>query len=124
MKILTDARRIRNIGILLIVAAAGLLYLPFASNPPVFDDGFIYSGVRFSYFATHPLGFGLRVPSYFTLAVTEVLFSNIVAHRIISLVLHIACALVLYKFTYEIARAVLYSHSGATGESSSLRIWA
>jgi hypothetical protein len=107
----------RYIGMVLIVAMAALLYLPFAANPPVFDDGFIYSGIGFAYYATHPLGLGLRVPSYFSLAITQMLFASIFAHRLVSLALHIACALVLYKVISELTRVVLRSGSPAATDS-------
>ena len=95
----------RLIGICLIVALAAGLYLPFLGNPPVFDDRGFFSGMGFSYYATHPFDFGLRVPSYFSLAVVQVLWESIEAHRILSLALHVACSLALYKLLYELLSA-------------------
>jgi tetratricopeptide (TPR) repeat protein len=63
-----------------------------------------FSGRNFSYFATHPFGLGLRLPAYFSLAVTEVEIGGMVAHRIVSLVFHIACALATYKLIYDLLR--------------------
>ena len=63
----------RLIGVGLIAVLAFGLYLPFLGNPPVFDDAFVFSGQRFSYYATHPFGLELRVPPYFSFAVAHVL---------------------------------------------------
>ena len=95
----------RLIGICLIVALAAGLYLPFLGNPPVFDDRGFFSGMGFSYYATHPFDFGLRVPSYFSLAVVQVFWGSIEAHRILSLALHAACSLALYKLLDELLSA-------------------
>lgn len=90
-----------------VAAATAVLYLPFLHNPLVFDDKIFFSGFRFSYYATHPLGLDLRLPPYFSLTVTQVLSGGIVAQRAVSLVLHIGCALVLYKLLVDLQRTVL-----------------
>ncbi len=90
------------IGVSVIVVLACALYLPFLGNPPVFDDKGFFSGRLLSYFATHPLGWGLRIPSYFSLAFVEVLWGRIEAHRILGLALHVACALALYKLIFDL----------------------
>ena len=95
----------RLFGICLIVALAAGLYLPFLGSPPVFDDRGFFSGMGFSYYATHPFDFGLRVPAYFSLAVVQVFWGSIEAHRILSLALHVACSLALYKLLYELLSA-------------------
>lgn len=90
-----------------IAALAAALYLPFLGNPLVFDDRIFFSGRLFSYYATHPLGFDLRLPAYFSIVATEVLWGGMGAHRGVSLVLHIACALALYRLLYVMQRAAL-----------------
>jgi tetratricopeptide (TPR) repeat protein len=97
----------RAAGALGIAALAAALYLPFLGNPLVFDDKIFFSGYRFSYYATHPLGFDLRLPPYFSLAITKVLWDGIVAQRVVSLVLHIGCALALYKLLFDLQRVAL-----------------
>jgi len=92
------------IGIGLIAGLAGALYLPFIGNPPMFDDRGFFSGRLFSYYATHPLGLELRVPPYFSLAIVQVIWGSMEAHRIVSLAFHIACALALYKLIYDLQR--------------------
>lgn len=92
------------IGTGLIAALAGGLYLPFLSNPPVFDDLGFFSGRLFSYYATHPLGLELRVPPYFSLAFVQVIWGSMSAHRIVGLAFHIACALALYKLIFDLQR--------------------
>ena len=89
-------------GVGLIAGLASALYLPFLANPPVFDDRGFFSGLGFSYYATHPFDFGLRLPSYFSLAVVQVFWGSIEAHRILSLALHAACSLALYKLIFDL----------------------
>ncbi|MGB7542859.1 MAG: tetratricopeptide repeat protein, partial [Burkholderiales bacterium] len=88
----------------LLVALSCALYLPFLGNPLVFDDKFFFSGSRFSYYATHPLGLGLRVPPYFSIVFTHIISGRIEAHRILSLAFHLACSLALYKLLYDLLR--------------------
>jgi hypothetical protein len=90
-----------------IAALAAALYLPFLGNPLVFDDRIFFSGRLFSYYATHPIGFHLRLPAYSSLTATEVLWGGVVAQRSVSLVLHIACALALYRLLYVLQRMAL-----------------
>jgi protein O-mannosyl-transferase len=90
-----------------IAVLASALYLPFLGNPLVFDDANFFTGQKFVYYATHPVGMDLRLPGYFTLAATRVLWSGIEAQRILSLVFHIACALALYRLLYDLQRAAL-----------------
>jgi tetratricopeptide (TPR) repeat protein len=92
------------IGTGLIAALAGGLYLPFLANPPVFDDLGFFSGRLFAYYATHPLGLELRVPPYFSLAIVQVVWGSMAAHRIVGLAFHIACALALYKLIFDLQR--------------------
>src|SRR5262245_64249226 len=88
----------------LIAALAAALYLPFLSNPPVFDDFLFFSGKQFAYYATHPFGLELRVPSYFSLAIVQVFWGHIEAHRLASLAFHLACAIALYKLIFDVQR--------------------
>jgi tetratricopeptide (TPR) repeat protein len=105
---MSAATRARHIAAAAVVAAlAAALYLPFLGNPPVFDDRNFLSGLKFEYYATHPIGLDLRLPGYFTLAVTEILVGGIRAQRVFGLLLHVACALVLYRLLYGLQRAVL-----------------
>lgn len=103
-----SVRFLHLIGAGLVVALAAGLYLPFLGNPLVFDDPFLFSGSRFAYYATHPLGFELRVPPYFSFAVTQVLSGRMEVHRAISLAFHVACSLALYKLIYDLFRAALH----------------
>lgn len=89
-------------GIGLIAGLAGGLYLPFLANPPVFDDFGFFSGRLFSYYATHPLGLDLRLPPYFSLAIVQVMWGSMEAHRVVGLAFHVACALALYKLIYDL----------------------
>src|SRR5581483_6629942 len=104
----------------LITALACALYLPFLENPRVFDDWVFFSGERFFYYATHPFGLGLRLPPYFTLALTEVTIGGMPAHRLVSLALHLACSLMVFKLSWDLLRTV--SVQDADGESRA-RTW-
>jgi hypothetical protein len=110
----------------IIVALACALYLPFLGNPPVFDDKGFFSGQRLLYFATHPLGWGLRHPPYFSLAFVESLWGRIEAHRILGLALHAACALSLYRLIYELFLATRRSHGSGNlpGMAVNATTWA
>ncbi|MGH8688680.1 MAG: hypothetical protein ACREVQ_13335 [Burkholderiales bacterium] len=90
-----------------VAAATTALYLPFLANPLVFDDRVFFEGFRFAYYATHPFGLDLRLPAYFSLTATEVLWGGIIAHRTVSLLLHVACALALYRLLADLQRATL-----------------
>lgn len=96
-------------GICLIVGLASALYLPFIANPPVFDDLGFFSGRLHSYYATHPFGLELRVPPYFSLAIVQVIWGSMEAHRIVGLAFHAACALALYKLTHDLLRYSAWS---------------
>jgi tetratricopeptide (TPR) repeat protein len=90
-------------GILAVLATA--LYLPYLGNPWVFDDRIFFAGGPiFYYHATTPFGMGLRLPPYFSLAMTETLGGSMQVHRGINLALHIGCALALYRLLCELQR--------------------
>lgn len=91
----------------LIALLAVLLYLPFLQNPLVFDDRVFFFGNTFAYFATHPIGLLPRAPAYFSLAAIEVLSGRIEAHRLLGLLLHLACGLALYGLTRELLLATV-----------------
>jgi tetratricopeptide (TPR) repeat protein len=107
------------IGVGLIVALACGLYLPFSGNPPIFDDIALFSGERFSYYATHPFGLAPRVPPFFTFAVAQVLFGSLEVHRVMSLAFHLACSLALYKLIYDLLRTMPPGRLGSTSRAQS-----
>lgn len=95
----------------LLAALAAGLYLPFLSNPPVFDDLVFFSGYRFAEYARFPLGLGMRFPPYFSLAWVHVVFGNIEAHRAVSLLFHVACAGALFTLlrSLELGRRTAFA---------------
>jgi hypothetical protein len=107
----------------LIAGLACGLYWPFLGNPRVFDDWVFFSGYRFSYYATRPFGLELRLPPYFSLAITEVLVGGMQAHRIVSLVVHIACAVALYKLTYYLLRVAALSGAPESTQREQAATW-
>jgi tetratricopeptide (TPR) repeat protein len=97
----------------LLAAMACALYLPYLGNPAVFDDKQFYSGLGFSRYASSPFGLGIRVPAFFSLAIVEVAFGRIEAHRVVSLVLHIACAWAVYALIRALEVRRLAALAGA-----------
>ncbi|MEO8717709.1 MAG: tetratricopeptide repeat protein [Burkholderiales bacterium] len=97
----------RATGAVAIALLAAALYVPFLGNPLVFDDKIFFSGYRFSYYATHPLGLDLRLPPYFSLTIIKVLWDGIVAQRVVSLILHIGCGFALYRLLLDLQRVTL-----------------
>jgi tetratricopeptide (TPR) repeat protein len=108
----------------LIAGLACALYGPFLNNPRVFDDWVFFSGEFFEYYATHPFGLMMRLPAYFTMALTEIEIGTMLAHRLVSLALHVAVALALCKLIYELLRAVLPPEQGEKAIRSSAALWA
>ncbi|HEX5091889.1 MAG TPA: hypothetical protein VFV84_04280, partial [Burkholderiales bacterium] len=102
---MTREARLRLALSVALVAAAAALYLPFAGNPLVFDDRIFFSGRRFAYYAAHPLGFDLRLPAYFSLSATQAIWGSLLAHRLVSLALHAAVGLLLFRFLFDLQRA-------------------
>src|SRR3954463_511234 len=96
-----------------VAALVCALYLPFVSNPFVFDDKGHFTGSRFAEYATSPFGFVPRFPASFSVASIQVLFGSVEAHRIVSLLLHalVGYAVFLLVRALQRARAV----EGAAG---------
>ena len=108
----------------LITVLACALYGPFLRNPRVFDDWVFFSGESFAYYATHPFGLGMRLPPYFTMALTEIEIGTMLAHRLVSLAFHIAVAIALCRLIHELLRAVLPSGQGEKGAEPNTILWA
>ena len=96
---------------LAVLAAA--LYRPYLGNPPVFDDRVFFSGQQFAEYAAFPLGLGLRHPPYFSLAFVQTVFGSMQAHRIVSLLFHVACAWALFAFLRALEVRRMAAFAGA-----------
>lgn len=80
----------------LIALAGAALYVPFLSNPTVFDDQALYS-VGLARFAVTPIDLTPRTLPYFTIAAIDVFSGQAIeANRLFSLLLHVASAVVLF----------------------------
>lgn len=89
-------------GAALIAALTIWLYYPYLSNPLVFDDiGVFYTDILTTAAVT-PWKIGIRGLPYFTLGWVETEIGNLVAHRIVSLGLHIVVAYQMYRFLEEL----------------------
>jgi len=115
----TRDARLRFALALAVAAAAIALYLPFLGNPLVFDDRIFFSGRRFAYYATHPLGLDVRLPAYFSLAATQAMWGGLHAHRLVSLALHATVGVLLYRFLLDVQRAAM--PAGAADTDIALR---
>jgi protein O-mannosyl-transferase len=114
----------RIAGTCVLLALVGALYLPFIGNPPVFDDKLFFVGEQFSYFATHPLGLYLRAPALSSLAFTQTVWGDIESHRVISLLLHAACALALYALAYRLLLLACPNGGAAAEDRQGAAAWA
>jgi len=91
-----------------LVALICALYLPFLHNPLLFDDEAFFYTIPFAEYATKPIGLGLRLPPYFTLAFTQVawgtypVWQDLSMHRIFSLLFHGATVLALFRLIYDV----------------------
>ena len=110
---------------LIILTACGL-YLPFLENPFIFDDWVLFGGNAFAYFATWPFDYlHTRNLPNFSLAVTYILGSGMATQRTVSLVLHIASALALYKLTFDLLRvAAQPDQAGRATDERQTAYWA
>jgi len=97
-----------------LVALVVALYLPFLGNPPIFDDKLFFIGEQLSYYATHPFGLYRRAPAFASLAFTQTVWGDIESHRVVSLLLHAACVLVLYALSYRLLLARADRDAAAT----------
>ncbi|OAI50085.1 hypothetical protein AYO46_10665 [Betaproteobacteria bacterium SCGC AG-212-J23] len=96
-----------------LAALVAALYLPFLGNPPIFDDHIFFSGHLFYEYARFPLRLAQRIPPYFSLAWTHVVFGSIEAHRLVSLLLHAACAWSLFALLRSMQLRRLAAFAGA-----------
>jgi hypothetical protein len=95
--------------VLVLFAAACLLYLPFLGNPLFFDDmPFFYGGVARQYAHSMP-NFGLRWLPYASLGWTEIAFSVVVTHffHLGNLLLHAANTILLFYLLRRLAGSII-----------------
>lgn len=97
--------------------ATVLLYIPFLHNGLIFDDHNLFTNLTVYDYAATPLSSGPRTFPYFTLGIVQVLFHTIAAQRTVSLVLHVACAALLFTLLRSLLN--LSRSRNATGASAS-----
>ncbi|MNR78047.1 lipoprotein NlpI [compost metagenome] len=83
------------------------LYLPFINNLVVFDDHGIFTNLVVYDYAQNPFDLRPRTFPYFTLGLIHVLSESLVENRIFSLLLHIACAGLLFMLLRILLTAAL-----------------
>lgn len=98
--------------LLLIVALAMALYVPFLSNGLVFDDRGLFTSMMVYDSALLPFNLQPRTFPYFTLGLIQVLSGSIEVNRIFNISLHLACAFTLFFLLRDLLRqAVRASNS-------------
>lgn len=102
--------------ILSLLAAAGLLYLPFLGSPFFFDDLTFFFGGAASQYAHSTFYFDLRWLPYASLGWTELAFSNVVTHffHLGNLLLHAANVIVLFYLLRLLAGAAADENGNST----------
>lgn len=91
----------RGFAVALISLLTGWLYFPYLSNPLVFDDGNLFYTEILTIAATAPWKVGVRGLPYFTVGWVETQIGSIVAHRLVSLAVHILVAYQMFRFLEE-----------------------
>src|SRR6478752_844737 len=97
-----ESRLNARVALCLIAVAACALYLPFMSNPLVFDDKGLFTGSRFSEYAGFPFGLSPRWPPTFSIAFVYVAFGTIEAQRIVGALLHAAVGCAIFLLIREL----------------------
>ena len=95
--------------ILSLLAAVGIVYLPFLGNPFVFDDTNFFLGDNADYYAHAMFHFDLRWLPYASMGWTYAIFSDIQPHfyRLGSVLLHGANAIALFYLLRQLIGAAL-----------------
>lgn len=96
-----------SLAILLLSLLCISLYVPFLKNGIVFDDHGLFSSLVVYDYSYNPFDFRPRTFPYFTLGLIQVLYGNIEENRIFSLILHIACASVLFLLLKSLLKQAL-----------------
>jgi len=102
-----EKRTLPNWAIALLIGIAGCaLYLPFISNPLVFDDEpFFYATLKYSYYAITPFDFAPRTFPFFTFAFVQTITQSFEAQRVVNLVIHGINAYLLFILSRELLAA-------------------
>jgi len=98
--------------------------LAFLGSARVFDDWVFFLGTELFVLCHASVRLELRLPPYFSLAVTEVEIRGHGPHRIVSLAFHITCALVLYKLIYDLLRLVTPADRPEYASGANATAWA
>jgi hypothetical protein len=102
------------LGLLFVTAATCALYIPYLGNKLVFDDGSLFTSLTVFDYAQTPFSIYPRAFPYFTLGFTEVEFRSIEAHRIVSLILHLLNAFMMFR----VAKVLLEHIDGISREKA------
>lgn len=110
------------IGALIIAALAIALYVPHLNNALVFDDHGLFTNLSVYDYAQRIFDFRPRTFPYFTLGLIQVETNSIAANRIFSLVLHIACAWMLFALLNALLRQAMSSQTSNSAEKEQAKI--
>jgi len=107
-------------------AVVCLVYLPFLSNPFIFDDGNIIQADKLDRLASDGLQFGSRWLSYASLGWTYVIFGDTLPHfyRVGNLLLHTATVITLFYLLRQLMSATITDGKNAPqGDNEAQIIW-
>jgi hypothetical protein len=96
---------------LLIASITAALYVPFLHNAIVFDDHNLFTNLSVYDHAANPFNLAPRNFPYFTLGFTEVIWKDITAHRVVSLLIHLLNTLVLFRLIGKLLEQIGDIHS-------------
>lgn len=105
-------------GALLIALLSSLLYVPFLSNSLVFDDHNFFTNLSIYDFAVKPFDLRPRHFPSFTLGFVQVMGGTIETHRIVSLVLHVLCAWMLFFLLSALLKQALKTSVSALSDET------
>lgn len=109
-RFIANDRLSSTLAIFFVALLALLLYVPFLHAEIVFDDHGLFSNLVIYEFAVRPIDLRARTFPYFTLGLIQVLCQSLAANRIFSLLLHLACAGILFSLLREFL-TVSFKHS-------------
>ncbi len=92
----------RSLALVLIALLASWLYYPFLNNPLVFDDSNLFFTDILTIAAIAPWELGIRGLPYFTVGWVETQIGSMLAHRLVSLALHIFVAYQMFRFLEDV----------------------
>ena len=116
-KQINSNRHFSGLAILFVILTTVSLYFSFSKSEIVFDDHGLFTNLRVYEFAQEPVDFKARTFPYFTLGLIQVLTQSLAANRIFNVLLHLACACLMFL----LLRALIYAAKTRANRFSELK---